>query len=88
MDRRNFLLTTAAAQSRVLGANGRIRTGIIGTGGRGKYLTGQFKEIGAEMAAVCDIYEANLNGGLKEHPPARSPFTITASCSTTNRSTR
>ena len=65
MDRRQFLLTTAAAQGRILGANDRIRTGIIGAGGRGKYLTGQFKEIGAEMAAVCDIYEANLQAGLK-----------------------
>ncbi|HEY3840485.1 MAG TPA: Gfo/Idh/MocA family oxidoreductase, partial [Bryobacteraceae bacterium] len=66
MDRRSFLLAAAAAQSRVLGANDRIRTGIIGAGGRGRYLTGQFKEIGAEMAAVCDIYEPNLQAGLKE----------------------
>jgi len=66
MDRRSFLLTAAAAQSRMLGANDRIRTGIIGAGGRGRYLTGQFKEIGAEMAAVCDIYEPNLQAGLKE----------------------
>jgi predicted dehydrogenase len=66
MDRRSFLLTAAAAQSRIMGANDRIRTGIIGAGGRGRYLTGQFKEIGAEMAAVCDIYEPNLQAGLKE----------------------
>jgi len=66
MDRRSFLLTAAVAQSRMLGANERIRTGIIGAGGRGRYLTGQFKEIGAEMAAVCDIYEPNLQAGLKE----------------------
>src|SRR5712692_1828232 len=64
MDRRQFLLTTAAAQGRILGANDRIRTGIIGAGGRGRYLTGEFKEIGAEMGAVCDIYEANLHAGL------------------------
>ena len=74
MDRRQFLLTTAAAQGRILGANDRIRTGIIGAGGRGKYLTGQFKEIGAEMAAVCDIYEANLQGGLKEASTGAKPF--------------
>jgi len=74
MDRRKFLLTTAAAQSRILGANDRIRTGIIGAGGRGKYLTRQFKEIGAEMAAVCDIYEANLQGGLKEASTGAKPF--------------
>jgi len=55
MDRRKFLLSTAAAQGRILGANDRIRTGIIGAGGRGRYLTGEFKEIGAEMGAVGDI---------------------------------
>src|SRR5579871_1931560 len=66
MERRSFLLAAAAAQSRLLGANDRVRTGIIGAGGRGRYLTAQFKEIGAEMAAVCDIYEPNLQAGLKE----------------------
>ena len=65
MDRRAFLISTAAAGGRVLGANERIRVGIIGSGGRGRYLTGEFKEIGAEMAAVCDVYEANLEAGLK-----------------------
>jgi predicted dehydrogenase len=74
MERRKFLLTTAAAQTRIVGANDRIRTGIIGAGGRGKYLTAQFKEIGAEMAAVCDIYEANLQGGLKEASTGAKPF--------------
>jgi predicted dehydrogenase len=73
MDRRSFLLTAAAAQS-VLGANDRIRTGIIGAGGRGRYLTGQFKEIGAEMAAVCDIYEPNLQAGLKEANTGAKPY--------------
>ena len=47
-----------------VGANDRIRAGIIGSGGRGRYLPGEFKEIGAEMAAVCDIYEPNLQHGL------------------------
>src|SRR5690349_14947013 len=75
MDRRNFLLTTtAAAQARILGANDRIRTGIIGAGGRGRYLTAQFKELGAEMAAVCDVYEPNLQAGLKEASTGARPF--------------
>lgn len=55
---------TALAQSRILGANDRIRVGIIGAGGRGRYLMGQFKELGAEMTAVCDVYEPNLQAGL------------------------
>jgi predicted dehydrogenase len=66
MERRTFLAVAAAAQARILGASDRIRTGIIGAGGRGRYLIGQFKEVGAEMAAVCDIYEPNLQAGLKE----------------------
>src|SRR5205809_7702748 len=66
MDRRTFILTTAAAQSRILGANDRIRAGIIGAGGRGRYLTAQFKELGVEMGGVCDIYEPNLQAGLRE----------------------
>lgn len=41
-----------------------VRTGIIGAGGRGRYLTGEFKEIGARMDAVCDVYEPNLTEGL------------------------
>ena len=49
---------TAAAQARVLGANDRIRVGIIGPGGRGRYLMGEFKEFGADLAAVCDVYTA------------------------------
>lgn len=64
MNRRSFL-TTAAASAAALGAADQIRAGIIGVGGRGRYLTEQFKEIGAEMAAVCDIYEGNLQAGLK-----------------------
>jgi len=64
MNRRTFVMSTALAQSRILGANDRIRVGIIGAGGRGRYLVGQFKEIGAEMAAVCDVYEPNLEAGL------------------------
>ena len=66
MDRRTFVLSTAASQARILGAANRISAGIIGAGGRGRYLTGQFKELGVNMSAVCDIYEPNLQAGLKE----------------------
>ena len=64
MERRTFLIAPALA-ARSYAANDRVRAGIIGAGGRGRYLTAQFKEIGAEMAAVCDVYEANLQEGLK-----------------------
>lgn len=63
MQRRTFLSMAAAGAA--AGANDRVRGGIIGAGNRGKYLTANFKEIGVEMAAVCDVYEPNLGGGLK-----------------------
>jgi hypothetical protein len=59
-------MTTAAAQLRILGANDRIRVGIISAGGRGRYLIDQFNEVGPEVAAVCDVYEPNLQAGVKE----------------------
>ncbi|HZT33228.1 MAG TPA: Gfo/Idh/MocA family oxidoreductase [Bryobacteraceae bacterium] len=74
MDRRAFFIGTAAAAGRILGANQRIRVGIIGSGGRGRYLTGEFKEIGAEMAAVCDVYQPNLEAGLKVASTGAKPY--------------
>lgn len=65
MNRRTFVASTALSASRVLGANERVTVALIGAGGRGRYLAGEFKEIGAEVKGVCDIYEANLNAGLK-----------------------
>ena len=75
MQRREFVAaTTALAASRASGANERLRAGIIGAGGRGRYLVSQFKEVGVEMAAVCDIYEANLAAGLKAASTGARPF--------------
>jgi predicted dehydrogenase len=65
IERRSFLGTTALAATRVLGANERLRGGVIGAGGRGRFLTAEFKEIGVEMAAVCDVYQPNLERGLQ-----------------------
>jgi len=52
----------AGATGRVLGANDMINVGVIGVGGRGSYLAGQFAKIGADtgkckVVAVCDVYE-------------------------------
>ncbi len=65
MHRRTFVGSTAVIARAVAGANERVRGGIIGSGGRGRLLTAEFKEIGVEMAAVCDVYEPNLALGLK-----------------------
>jgi predicted dehydrogenase len=61
MQRRLFLGSTGAA----FAAGETTRGAIIGSGGRGRLLTAEFKEIGVQMNAVCDIYEANLNAGLQ-----------------------
>lgn len=45
----------------VQGANDRVRIGIIGTGGRARGLMTQLKTIaGAQLTAVCDVYEPRL----------------------------
>ena len=61
MDRRTFL-GSAALLAQV---DSPIRGGVIGAGGRGRYLTANFQELGVEMAAVCDVYEPNLQAGIK-----------------------
>jgi predicted dehydrogenase len=74
MQRRAFLAVTAASAARVSGANEQVRAGIIGAGGRGRLLTANFKEVGAEMAAVCDVYEPNLAAGLKVANTGAKPY--------------
>jgi len=49
---------TAVSASKVVGANDRVRLGLIGCGGRGRYVGGFMKEApGAEFVAVADVYE-------------------------------
>src|SRR5882762_4203349 len=44
-----------------LGANDRIRVGVIGTGGRARGLMRQLKELpGQEIVTVCDVYEPRM----------------------------
>src|SRR5579859_2487993 len=71
--RRQFLLAaTAASASRVLGANDRIRVGVIGTGGRGRLLMGLLKQCPeAEIVAVCDVYEPRRGQAKQDAPMAR-----------------
>ena len=61
MQRRTFVLSSAALAAQ----SDQVRVGLIGAGGRGKLLTAEFKEVGAQVAAVCDVYKPNLEGGLK-----------------------
>jgi len=79
LDRRAFvtgtaLAATALGRARIAGANDRIRCATIGTGGRGTYLTKQFVAQGAEVAAVCDVYEPHVQQGLKEASPGATAY--------------
>jgi len=58
---RRVFLANAALAARVLGANDRIRLGVIGTGGRASYLMRLVKNLpGNEIVSVCDVYEPHM----------------------------
>jgi predicted dehydrogenase len=77
LSRREFLKDTAAgaagvallgglAPARVLGANDRIRVGVLGSGGRARYLMRLFKQFPAtQFVAVCDVYGPHREEALK-----------------------
>lgn len=63
--RRAFVLTAVSA-SRVLGANDRVRLGVIGTGGRGSHLIRMTQQAGgAEIAAVSDAWATRMDRSEK-----------------------
>ncbi|MYC82244.1 MAG: Gfo/Idh/MocA family oxidoreductase [Acidobacteria bacterium] len=54
------------AHSDALGANDRIRVGLIGCGGRGRKLLGLFlKEDGVSCAALCDVDDEQTGKALR-----------------------
>lgn len=58
--------TTALSNLRVLGANDRVRLGIIGSGDRGQAVWKMFvKQADVQPVAVCDVYEPYLNLGVQ-----------------------
>src|SRR4051812_33453332 len=73
MQRRTFLAASSLATP--LFADDTLRVGVIGAGGRGRYLIDQFKEVGAQVAAVCDVYEPNLKRGLAGANTGAASFT-------------
>ena len=75
-DRRQFLGTTLSAaplliSSNAFGANDRLAFGLIGAGGRGRYLQQTFLKLGAECVAVADVYDMNLASAVKAAPDAK-----------------
>ena len=75
-DRRQFLGTTLAAAplfipSTAFGANDRLAFGLIGAGGRGRYLQQTFLKLGAECVAIAEVYDLNMANAAKVAPDAR-----------------
>ncbi|MBO0800002.1 MAG: Gfo/Idh/MocA family oxidoreductase [Blastocatellia bacterium] len=67
---------TAASWNKVLGANDRLRLGVIGTGNRGSDVMSWFhKESDVEITSVCDVYDKHLNNGLKITEGKAKPYT-------------
>ena len=75
-DRREFLGAALAAPLFVpksaWGANERPTYALIAAGGRGRYLNRNFQKLGAQCAAICDVYEPHLELALKESPQSKT----------------
>jgi predicted dehydrogenase len=72
--RRTFLAAAAPlfVPRSAWGANDRIVYGLIATGGRGRYLNRVFQKLGAQCAALCDVYEPHLAEAAKDSPAAKT----------------
>ena len=72
---RNSVVLTALSARRILGANERVRIAGLGTGGRCSYLLGLASKAGAEIVALCDVYEPRrLAAQEKLAPAARADY--------------
>ncbi len=61
------LAVSGVGATRVVGANEKIRVGVIGTGREGRIVMADFlKQPDAEIVAVCDVYRPNLDNGLRD----------------------
>lgn len=59
--------TAALSAARVLGANERVRLGLIGLGNRGDQVLDAFmKQPDAEVVALCDLYQPYLDFAAKK----------------------
>lgn len=58
---------SAAGWNSVLGANDRVRLGVIGTGSRGQGVMGAFqKQPEVDVVSLCDCYDKHLNQALEK----------------------
>jgi predicted dehydrogenase len=62
----------AASYSRILGANDRVKVGIIGAGERGRFVLSQFVRTDkVDVTAACDIFTDNSAKVIQLHPNAK-----------------
>src|SRR5271157_1095087 len=76
-NRRTFLTSALTAAPLFVprsawGANDRLAYGLIGAGGRGRYLNVNFKKLGAECVAIAEVYEPHLQAAQKDSPGAKA----------------
>lgn len=72
MERRTFFLTGAGMFAQTPPSN-RITVGLIGSGGRGRYILSLMKnDASVQPAAICDVYEPNLEAGLSAAKGAKA----------------
>ncbi len=74
-NRRNFLASALTAPlfvpRRAWGANDRLAYGLIGAGGRGRYLNQNFQKLGAQCVAIAEVYEPHLEEARKAAADAK-----------------
>src|SRR6266852_2503051 len=65
LDRRTFFLASGSALWAQTAPSQQLTVGVIGSGGRGRYLEKVFQQdASVRITAVCDVYEPNLEAGL------------------------
>lgn len=77
-NRRSFLAAgavTALYSRRILGANERLRIGLLGAGGRSRALLHALQVTGGiEVIAVCDVYEPRRQATIAKLPTPANPY--------------
>jgi predicted dehydrogenase len=76
MQRRQFLTAAGLlAAQRVMGANDHVTIGLIGCGGRGRYVAGLMREApGVEFAATADVYLPNAERAKEWAGPSATAY--------------
>src|SRR5436305_7661026 len=76
MNRRTFFVAGAGAMASMAAPSDRLALGVIGSGGRGTFVMSVFqKNAAVRVAAICDVYEPNLENALSKAAAAGSHAT-------------